>query len=134
MVVFANRCRSLRYNDDMNAENQSAGGDVVSVLCRDGERVELHVIPLDDDHHVMVALAGEGERPARIKGQGPFPGAGVAIAVARRIASALEAEGFVRGDGEARWQLDAWRHRRDVATRRGRFHLRTAFHPDDVLS
>lgn len=124
----------LRYNDDMTGENQSDRQDAAGVLRCGEERVELHVIPLDDDHHVLVALAGRGDRPERIKGQGPFPRPGVAIAVARRIAEVLRAEGFADDQGRARWQMDAWRHRRDVAETRSRFQLRTGFHPDDVLS
>lgn len=124
----------LRYNDDMTGENQSDRQQAVRVLRRGEERVELHVIPLDSDHHVLVALAGRGERPERIKGQGPFPRSGVAIAVARRIAAALRADGFFDDQGRPCWQMDAWRHRRDVADTRSRFQLRTDFHPDDVLS
>lgn len=91
-------------------------------------------MPLAEDQYVLVALAGSGDHPQRVKGQGPFPGAQAATAVARRIAAALEEDGFVGESADSIWQLDAWRHRRQVMDVRSRFHLRTDFHPDDVLS
>lgn len=116
----------------MTQQNQFSQRDWPQVLVRGAQRVELYLLPLDDGDFVLVALAGEGERPERIKGQGPFPRASVATGVTRRIVESLMREGYVESEGE-RWQLEAWRHRRAVLDERARTPLRTGFHPDDIL-
>lgn len=116
----------------MVRQNQFGSREWPRVLVHGEQRVELYLLPLEDDHFVLVALAGTGERPERIKGQGPFPDASVAIGVARRIADSLMRAGYTEAVGQ-HWQLDAWRHRRGVLDERARTPLRTEFHPDDVL-
>lgn len=116
----------------MSSQNQLNAVRWPIALVQGDHRVEMYLLPLADDRHVLVALAGDGERPERIKGQGPFPDSAVATGAARQILESLLRHGYERVQGE-RWKLDAWRHRRAVLDERARTPLRTEFHPDDVL-
>lgn len=116
----------------MTDQNQFNAVHWPIALVQGAHRVEMHLLPLADDRHVLVALAGAEQRPERIKGQGPFPHPDVATGVARRILESLLSDGYERA-GEALWKLDAWRHRRGILEERARTPLRTEFHPDDVL-
>lgn len=116
----------------MTQQNQLARAEWPRVLTRGEHRVELYLLPMDDERHVLVALSGAQWWPERVKGQGPFPDLATARGVARRVLESLRSSGYEHGRGE-RWKLDAWRHRRAVLDERARTPLRTAFHPDDVL-
>lgn len=118
----------LRYNGAMSGENQS----LARVLSLRDLRVEIHVLPLENDSWTVMALSGAGGVERR-KGQGPFPSRESAVAVAARIAAALRAQGFVSLAEPPCWEMDAWRDRRRVLSARRGFVPRTAFHPDDVI-
>jgi hypothetical protein len=123
----------VRYNAFMAPENQSDNSLPDSVLVTDGHRVELHILPLADDSYFFVALAGGEAEPDRIKGQGPFADRSIAAAVVHQVAGTLVARGYRRVDEPLRWQLAAWRYRREVVQEREGTPLRKTFHPDDVL-
>ena len=102
---------------------------------QDGNRVELHVLPLDGEQTAVIALAGpeDAQRPDRARLQGPFPGRDTARGVCNGVLAALEQRGYVAVDEAARWQMLAWRERRHLLDNRAGNRPDTTFRPDDVL-